>query len=168
MWLGNYEIVELKGSWELDRSVMSCSTCLWMQGLWLAAIISTFKIDPQWSWCSSVESCPLSKKSPTSWVMNGGHSIRQMPSWPLGHCCGIVSLQSVFLWWSLLMVYLPDGGRRGNLPGGPVWKYVPEAIAAAWSLLFTFLSPHIKFLFCFKHSERFLFHDKTSAWFIYC
>lgn len=53
------------------------------------------KIDPQWSWCSWVESCPLSKKSPTSWVMNGGHSSRQMPSWPLGHNCGIVSLKSV-------------------------------------------------------------------------
>lgn len=95
MWLGNYEIVELKGSSALDHSVMNYSTCLWMQGLWLAAIVSAFKIDPQWSWCSLVESCPLPKKSPTSWVMNGGHSSSQMPSWPLGHSCGIVSLKSV-------------------------------------------------------------------------
>lgn len=108
--------------------------------------------------------------SPTSWVMKGGHSSKWTPSWSLGHSCGIVLLKSIIS-DGPLMAHLPDGSRGGSYLDRPVWKSVqkpflqPEACFSGHSLIFMFLIPCIKFLFCFKYSERFLFPDKSTAWY---
>lgn len=166
MWLGNYEIIELTGSSDLDPSVTSCIACLWILALLLAANVSTLKIEPWWSWCSWIEYRPLSSPQLLEWreVVTGAAKCLPAP-WVTA-----VALCS----WSPcdgpLLVHFPDGGRRDSAPGRPVWKCVPEASPAAWSLLlqpftdFYVPNPCIKFLFCFKYSEWFLCPHKCSCW----
>lgn len=167
MWPENYEIIELKGSSKLDHSAIS-TACLQMQTLLLAAMASNLKTETQWSWCPWIQSCPLSDPRLSEWWEVGTVIAKRLPG-PWVTARALCSWSQAFL--SQFSGHLPDGGTQGSSPAGQFGTVFPKpflqpgAYCSSLSLISMFLISCIKFLFCFRYSEWFLFPDKSSAWY---
>ena len=167
MWLENYEIIELKESSKLDHSAVSY--CLFTNANTFTSSHG-FKLKNG----NSVILMPLDRVlsivwSSASWMMRSGHSKSQVAPWSLGHSYGAVFLKSGVP--VTVQCHLPDGGTQGNSPAGRFGTVFPKpflqpgAYCSSLSLISMFLISCIKFLFCFRYSEWFLFPDKSSAWY---